>query len=163
MRITLALATVATLVAATSILSTPASATDKAGALKACGQNRNCGISGGSHGWVDLHIVQADGHTDYVTCPPKGACDCISCKTAGGGKGGKITPIKVITASSPKTPAKTGTTTRDHRGTTGAAEGGVTVNGKKTTVGQAPKPGNPKGKEGFAGVGAGATVRDHRK
>lgn len=175
MRITLALATVATLVAATSILSTPAAATDGRGAIRACdGNAKNCTFTVDAAGGVDLQIKQSDGTTSNVSCPPKGACVCVTCKTTGGRKGGKIDPIKVINASSPKTPAKTGTTTRDHRGAKGAAEGGVTVNGKKTTVGQgqAPKLGGPKNKGGYAGLGGsgsekgqsgGVTVRDHRK
>ena len=67
--------------------------------------------------------------------------------------------------------------TRDHRGKGGAAQGGVTVNGKPTKVTTPPKLGGPKHKGGFKGLTSGynrdigphsgqpggAVVRDHRK
>lgn len=64
--------------------------------------------------------------------------------------------------------------TRDHRGSNGAPQGGVTVNGKAAKVTAAPKLGGDKFKGGFEqlkgdGVSVkgshgtkGPTIRDHR-
>lgn len=62
------------------------------------------------------------------------------------------------------------TVKRDHRGSSGAPQGGVTVNGKPAKVIQAPKIGGPKWKGGYDKLGgsgekgakSGVTVRDHR-
>ncbi len=56
--------------------------------------------------------------------------------------------------------ALAGDTVRDHGGSNGEPEGGVTVNGSKAKVGQAPQLGCLKCKGGFGGLSA--PVRDHR-
>lgn len=66
--------------------------------------------------------------------------------------------------------ASAGKVSRDHRGPSGAPSGGVTVNGQKAKVTQAPKIGGPKWKGGYQelgrpgekGTASGVTVRDHR-
>lgn len=66
--------------------------------------------------------------------------------------------------------ALAGTVVRDHRGPSGAPQGGVTVNGKAAKVAPAPKIGGPKWKGGYDKLGepgekgtkSGVTVRDHR-
>jgi hypothetical protein len=97
------------------------------------------------------------------------------------GKGGKVDPAPVLNASSSKTLATTGTTAtdetvRDHRGSNGAPQGGVSVDhGKSKTpqrIAQVPGPlGGPKNKGGYGGLNGsgdkgnagGPTIRDHRK
>ena len=77
-KLTLVIAAIAA--AVTFTLPTPAAAVDKAGALKACGQNRNCGIIPGTAvgGGVDLVIKDDNGKTTAVViCPPKGECTLL--------------------------------------------------------------------------------------
>jgi hypothetical protein len=98
-----------------------------------------------------------------------------------GEPGWPLDPAHVLNASSPKTPATTGTpatdkTVRDHRGSNGAPQGGVSVHhGKSKTpqrIAQVPGPlGGPKNKGGYGGLNGsgdkggadGPTIRDHRK
>jgi hypothetical protein len=94
----------------------------------------------------------------------------------------QIDPARVLNASPATTRATTGIaiagmTVRDHRGTRGAPQGGVTVDhgkSKTKTVIHATGPlGGPKNKSGYAGLSGnnsgkgsnanGPTVRDHRK
>jgi len=176
MRSFIALPLAGAFLAVASLLSTPAAATDGRGAIRACDTNaKNCSYTVDNVGGVDIQVKQSDGHTDYVSCPPKGECACLTCRTTTG-KGGKVDPAHVLNASSPKTGATTGTATagktvRDHRGANGAPEGGVTVNGKKTKVVQSTAPlGGPKNKGGYGGLNGsgdkgnagGPTIRDHR-
>lgn len=66
-----------------------------------------------------------------------------------------------------------GTVSRDHRGPNGAPSGGVTVNGQKAKVTQAPKLGGTRPHGGYrpngnfeslkGEKGNGAVVRDHRR
>jgi hypothetical protein len=104
----------------------------------------------------------------------------LTCRTTQG-KGGKVDPAHVLIASSPKALVTTGTTAtdktvRDHRGSNGVPQGGVSVDrGKSKTpqrIAQVPGPlGGPKYKGGYGGLNgsgdkgnaAGPTIRDHRK
>jgi hypothetical protein len=149
--------------AGVSIVSTPAAATDGRGAIRGCDANPRCSFTVNRDGSVDIQVTQSDGKKDYVSCPAKGECDCVTCRTTKG-KGGKVDPAHVLNASSPKTGATTGTasaakTVRDHRGTSGAK------------VAQDPGPlGGPKNKGGYGGLNGsgdkgtagGPTIRDHR-
>jgi uncharacterized protein with beta-barrel porin domain len=86
------------------------------------------------------------------------------------------TPASTTDAAESKASKTTdGKTVRDHRGSNGAAQGGVTVGQGKTKrptrVTQSPGPlGGPKNKQGFAGLNGsgekghsgGPTIRDHR-
>jgi hypothetical protein len=100
MRSFIALTLAGAFLAAASILSTPAAATDARGAIKACDKNsQNCSYNVDSSGAVDSFVTQADVTKDYVSCPPKGDCTCMSCRTTTG----KVAPTEVLNASQPKT------------------------------------------------------------
>jgi hypothetical protein len=102
MRISFAVTLIGAFLAASFLLSTPAAATDARGALKACDKNPNCRPNTNDDGSVDLFITQVDGKKDWVSCPPRGACECMTCPRTQG-KGGKIDPARVLNASPTRT------------------------------------------------------------
>jgi hypothetical protein len=169
-----------TFLAAGWLVSTPAAATGARGAIRACDTNsKNCSYNVSRDGSVDIQVTQSDGKKDWVSCPTKGDCVCMTCRTTG--KGGQIDPSHVLAASSSKARVTTGTATtdktvRDHRGANGAPQGGVSVGqGKSKTpkrIAQSSGPlGGPKNKGGYGGLNGsgdkgnagGPTIRDHRK
>jgi hypothetical protein len=101
MRISFAVALISAFLAGSFLLSTPAAAIDGAEATRLCAKNPNCKKNPDKFGGgFDLVIKQENGQTDIVVCPPKGECSAY--RTAGG-KGGKVDPIRVLTASSTRT------------------------------------------------------------
>jgi hypothetical protein len=102
MRHSFAVTLISAFLAATFLLSTPAAATDARGALRACDKNPNCKPRTNDDGSVDLFVKQVDGKEDWVSCPPRGACECMSCPRTQG-KGGKVDPARVLNASSTRT------------------------------------------------------------
>jgi hypothetical protein len=102
MRLSFAVTSISTLLAATFFLSTPAAAIDARQAFAACDRNPKCTPDTGNDGGVMFYIEQADGSNDIVSCPSRGSCSCITCTPTrqSGGKGGKIDPARVLNASS---------------------------------------------------------------